>query len=377
MNRHQASKHSPTFSARSVVLAGLAVLVVLAPARADAQSAADKKRAQDLQIAGVRLLERGDNLGALQKFQEAIRIFPSPKILFNMGRAHAALGEEVEAVNDFERFLDEAPYAPKQSRDEAQKIIETLRAKLSYIEIGTDDVGGRITVDGREVGVAPLARPLAITPGPHEVRLEKAEMIAETRSVSPVAGQKVRVFLKLRPVAERTTGVAPPPPPPIKDAVTPPPPRRHGDDDTAARPPEPIREPEIAPAAGSGPGRRALKWAAWAAAAAGAGLGTYGYLSNQSGVKDFNSGCGFKDGKVTVVGTTKTQAQCDSLKSQYELGTSVAVGGFIAAGVLAAAGFVFWATETSSPEGRTALVTCLPGLADGARTVSMTCALRF
>jgi hypothetical protein len=375
MIHHPASKRLPT---SRVLLAALTALVALVPARADAQSAADKKRAQDLQIAGVRLLEHGDNQAALQKFQEAIRIFPSPKILFNMGRAHAALGEDVEAVNDFERFLDEAPYAPKQSRDEAQRIIETLRAKLSYVEIGTDDVGSRITVDGREVGVAPLARPLAIAPGPHEVRVEKAEMIAETRSVSPVAGQKVRVFVKLRPVAEaRTTVVAPPPPPPPNKDTATPPPRRNGDDDTTTRPPEPIREPEVAPTAGSGPGRRALKWAAWVAAAAGAGVGTYGFLSNQSGVKDFNSGCGFKGGMVMVVGTTKTLDQCNSLKNHYELGTRLAVGGFIGAGILAAAGFVFWATETSPDEGRTALATCLPDLGAGARTASLTCAMRF
>jgi hypothetical protein len=368
---------SHTSNAVAVVTAALAALVVLAPARAGAQSAADKKRAQDLQVAGVRLLERGDNRAALQKFEEAIRIFPSPKILFNMGRAHAALGEDVDAVNDFERFLDEAPYAPKESRDEAQKIIETLRPKLSYVEIGTDDVGSRISVDGHEVGVAPLARPLAISPGPHEVRLEKVEMIAETRSVSPVAGQKVRVFVKLRPIAEAKTAIVapPPPPPPIKDTVEPP--RRSGADDSTTRSPEPIREPDVAPgAAGSGPGRRALKWAAWIAAAAGAGVGTYGFLSNQSGVKDFNSSCGFKNGQVQTVGN-KTLDQCVSLKNQYELGTRLAVAGFVGAGVLVAAGFVFWATETSSPEGRTALLSCLPSIGAGARTASMACALRF
>jgi PEGA domain len=391
MNR-QGSKPSPIFSAALVV-----ILLALCAGRADAQSAADKKRAQTLQVEGVQLLERGDNRGALQKFEEAIRIFPSPKIRFNIGRAHAAMGNDVDALNDFEGFLDEAPYAPKQSRDEAQRIIESLRPRLSYVEIATDDVGARVTVDGKEVGVAPLARPLAIAPGAHEVRLDKAQMIAETRSVSPVAGQKVRVSFKLHALAEPRLSVVAPPLAPASPSSPSPADATHpgaAHDRDRDAPPLRLREGEDAPVAGpasgsdlgSGSGRRALKWIAWGLAAGGAGLGTYGYLTNRSGVSDFNGGCAInKAGAVVVDGsTTRTVAQCERLKDQYESASKLAIGSFVGAGVLAATGFILWATESSAPDSRRAQVTCVPavfpaGLRERERALapSLSCAWRF
>src|ERR1041384_5797929 len=98
-------------------------------------------------------MQKGDNKHALEKFEAAYRLAPSPRILFNRGKAHNALGHDIEALDDFERFLDEAPYAPKQSRDEAQRIVDSLRPKMSYLDIVTDDSGARV-VDGKEVGVA-------------------------------------------------------------------------------------------------------------------------------------------------------------------------------------------------------------------------------
>lgn len=190
---------------------GAAVLVglLLAASTARAQSEADKKRAVSLQTEGVKLMQRGDNPGALAKFEEAYRLVPSPKILFNMGRAHAEMGDDVKALAELERFLDEAPYAPKESRDDATRRVEALRPKLSYLDIQIEDVGAAIAVDGLSVGIAPLSRPVVVKPGAHEVRTEKPEMTTDVRTVSPLAGQKVRVVVKLVPAFHPAPGAPP------------------------------------------------------------------------------------------------------------------------------------------------------------------------
>ena len=350
----------------------IVVVVLVAAGQAHAQSAADKKRAQELQKSGVHLLEQGDSRGALKDFEEAIRLFPSPKILFNMGLAHKALGREVDAVNDFERFLDEAPYAPKQSRDEAERIIGEIRPRLSYIEIGTDDVGSHVSIDGHEVGVAPLPRPLAVAPGAHEVRLEKTDMRSESRSVSPVPGQKLRMFVKLSPVAEIHPAAAPPHP---LVAADPAPPSPRSDVVTPVR----LREADDIPPAtdGRGAGRRAIKWVAWSAALVGAGVGIYGTLHNSSLVDDFDQGCGLSHGVVITDGTgRKTPAQCANLQTQYQSAGRLGLIGFVAAGALAAGGFAFWATEPSASTSRVALASCVPAVG-GALGPSVVCALRF
>jgi hypothetical protein len=362
------------FARHGAALAGVAAVMVLAAAgQANAQNAADKKRAQELQIEGVRLMENGDSQRALETFEQALRLFPSPKILFNIGLAHKARGKDVDAVNDFERFLDEAPYAPKQSRDTAERIINEIRPRLSYIEIGTDDAGSRISIDGHEVGVAPLPRPLAVNPGAHEIRLEKAGMQPASQTVSPVPGQKVRVFVKLVSIDQSPppAGVLPHPPVESERPPEPPPPNEV----TPARLHETGDSPP--PAAGAGTGRRALKWVAWGAALAGASVGAYGALHNSSLVDDFDQGCGLTHGVVITDGTgRKTQIQCTDLKTQYESAGRLGLIGFIAAGALSAAGFAFWATEPSAASNRVAGVSCVPTLSAGLAP-SVACAFRF
>jgi hypothetical protein len=182
----------------------LAVVVLLAATNAIAQTAEDKNVAHTLQGEGLRLMQKGDFAGALAKFDEAFGRVQSPKILFNRGKARQALGQDVGALEDFERFLDEAPYAPKESRREAQAAVDALRPKLAYIEVQTEDAGSSISIDGHLIGQSPLVRPSVVAPGAHEVRVEKAGATFEVRQVSPIAGQKVRVVVKL-------TATQPPP----------------------------------------------------------------------------------------------------------------------------------------------------------------------
>src|SRR5262249_3412685 len=127
---------------------------------------------------------------------------------------------------DLEGLLEEAPFAPKESRDEAKRVIESLRPKLAYIEIQTDDEGSEITVDLHAVGNAPLARPVVVTRGKHEIRISKPGMNEEVRAVAAIPGQKLRVVIKLAPVADKTPAApvadpAPGAPPPGLAATEP------------------------------------------------------------------------------------------------------------------------------------------------------------
>lgn len=354
------SRVSPIFKAAAL----LALLT--AASRASGQTDTDKKQAQALQVAGVRLMDHGDNRGALEKFEAAFRLFPSPKILFNMGRARNELGQAAEAVNDFERFLDEAPYAQKESRDEAERLIKTLRPQLSYLDLTTDDVGSHISVDGREVGTAPLPRPLAVTPGPHEVHFDKAGLVAETRSVAPVAGQKLRVYVKLAPVPSAT-----PEPAPAAAAAAPPP-----SAPSTSPPVNTVMEPLSEPVA-----RAHRPWqldAAWIAGGAGvvflAGGITAQVLSSSKNA-DFNN--------VTDAPSPKGQCNrslpnagggpCQGLLDAANTRSTIAVVGYVAGGVALAGALVFYLTAPStSPPGHSTAIACLPGIEAPGMSCSLT-----
>jgi len=344
------SRVSPIFKTAAL----LALLT--AASRASGQTDTDKKQAQALQVAGVRLMEHGDNRGALDKFEAAFRLFPSPKILFNMGRARNELGQAAEAVNDFERFLDEAPYAQKESRDEAERMIKELRPQLSYLDLTTDDVGSRIAVDGREVGTAPLARPLAVTPGPHEVNFDKAGMIAETRSVTPVAGQKLRVYVKLTPVPSATTAPAPEP---ARATAAPPPSAPPASPSVAT-----VQEP-----AGASVATAHRPWqldAAWIAGGAGVVFlagGITAQLLSSSKNADFNdvTNAPSPNGQCNKTLPNAGGGPCQGLLDAANTRSTIAVIGYVASGLSLAGALVFYLTAPSpSPSGHSTGIACLP-----------------
>jgi hypothetical protein len=343
----------------------------LVSATAVAQSDAAKKQAQALQVEGLALLQKGDARAALQKFDEAFRLVASPKILFNRGKAHRALGQDVEALADYERFLDEAPYAPKESRAEAERTVAALRPKLSYLEIQTDDVGSTIAVDGREIGTAPLARPVVVLPGTHEIRMAKSGMNDDTRSVSPIAGQKLRVVVKLTPVVAS----APPPPvaPPVRvpppDVVPVTPPSKQTDGDGVPPPPPP-------------PPAREQSWqitAAWVAAGAGAlflGTGITAQLLSSSKYDEFNNTrtTANPSGQCNKALAQSGGGPCQGIIDAADLRKSISIAGYAAAGVSLVGALVLYLTAPSSSAGHEVAAACAPDPRSG---ISCALTLRF
>jgi hypothetical protein len=346
---------------RAVLAMALVLASVALSSRAQADTEAAKKEAQALQVQGLRLLQKGENRAALEKFDEAFRLVASPKILFNRGKAHRALGENAEALADFERFLDEAPYATKESRVEATRIVEALRPTLAYVEVQTDDVGSRITIDGRELGTAPLPRPAVVTPGNHEIRVAKAGMAEDVRTVSPIAGQKLRVAVKLLPAAPAAAA-------PV--AVVP------------AAAPEPAAPPTVFPAAPSPPkdtaepppasaGRPWQITAAWVAAGAGVvllGGGIAAQVVSASKASDFNAVPNMMcNRKLPDDGG----GMCKELGESIDRWRAISIAGYVTAGLaLAGSAVLFLTAPSRAPAGRDMAVACLPN-----ETLGVACAL--
>jgi len=340
-----------------VVFAVFAIASTAYAPSAQAQSDDAKKQAQALQVEGVRLLQKGDNRAALAKFNEAFALVQSPKIQFNMGKAYRALGNDVEALRAFDTFLDEAPYAPKASRADAEREVQALRPKLSYIEVEAEDSGGTVRIDGRDMGKTPLVRAVVVTPGAHEVKVEKAGMVTETRSVAPIAGQKVRIVVKLSAVP------APEPAKPAVVATRPPPndtlpPARRvatAEPDTT-RPAEIPSSPiESRPVDAPPSGRPWQYTAVWVSSGLGvlalAGGVTAQILWSQKNAA-FNSVKNSAGGdQCTTTVADFGGGPCPSLHQAASLRLTLAIAGYATAGAAAIAAVVFYLTAPSATEG--------------------------
>ncbi len=355
-----------------------ALLIVSLASAARAQSDDAKKQAQALQVEGVRLLQKGDNRGALAKFNEAFALVQSPKIMFNMGKAYRGLGNDVEALRSFDIFLDEAPFAPKASRAEAEREVQALRPKLAYIEVVAEDSGSTVRIDGRDAGKVPLVRPVVVAPGTHEVKLEKAGMVAETRSVAPIAGQKLRVVVKLSPV---------PPPEPAKPPVVatrPPsdeaPPRRKVamDNDDARpsteRPPKIVDNPAVEPSPSGRPWQISAAWVSVGIGVLGLAGGVTAQVLWSQKNAEFNV---VKDPMAPTRLLCNASAPpdygggpCLGLHQDASLRLTLAIAGYATAGAAAIGALVFFLTapdarDAHAPAGSAVSLGCLPAASSG------------
>ena len=150
-----------------------AALASAGPARAEAppSSEAARSAARAKLVEGVDALGRGEHRLALDKFEQAYALVPSPKIHYDFGLAYLGLGRRAEALSAYERFLAEAQDAPVDKREKAAQRVTALRPQVGAATVAVEGArdGVTIAVDGREVGPAPLARPLYLDPGRHEI----------------------------------------------------------------------------------------------------------------------------------------------------------------------------------------------------------------
>src|SRR5262245_52971513 len=88
------------YTARLSYTASLAVCasIVVSPALVFAQDAANRSLAAKALGEGADLLEKREYSKALDRFNEAYQLVPSPKIQFNIGLANQGLARHAQAV---------------------------------------------------------------------------------------------------------------------------------------------------------------------------------------------------------------------------------------------------------------------------------------
>jgi microcompartment protein CcmK/EutM len=159
-----------------------------------------KFQAQVLLDEGTAAYGHGDYATALDKFGAAYRIYPSPKLWFNIGQANRDLGRPVEAVAAFDRFLRDATDAPAETLTEARRSAAELKKKLGRIDVTCATDGAEITVDGKQIGSTPLGEMVWTTPGRHQVAVQHAGFSPAIEDVVVTAGSAAAVSFQLRPI---------------------------------------------------------------------------------------------------------------------------------------------------------------------------------
>lgn len=185
-------------------------------------SAANKAAAEAKLGEGVELLKTRSYRDALERFEEAYALVPSPLIFYDFGLAHLGLGDDAHALESFDLFLAEAPDAPSDKRRKAERHRDDLRPHIAIVALEADVGAANLTVDGLGRGQVSFPRRLYLAPGPHQV-VVRAGDATETTTITGVAGETLTVAVHLPPPVPPAVGARaaerPPPasaPPPVE-----------------------------------------------------------------------------------------------------------------------------------------------------------------
>jgi tetratricopeptide (TPR) repeat protein len=339
-----------------VVWRRLAVLAVLAPCvlggRAHAASG-DDAPADALLKRGIELRRAGNDDEALVQFRRAYDTTASARALAQIGLAEQALGRWVDAGRDLQQALGQTDDAwIVRNQRTLKAALATVQEHIGRLLVLGTPAGAGVAINGRRVGTLPLAGPIAVAAGDAVIALDAPGYITIARKVTVAGGALARETIDLpeegpavapNNPASKTTDARVPAPPSL--ALAPPPESLAARSGSDAEPPPRRRSGRTAALVVGG--------VAGAALIAGAVADVY-YVRKVNAFNAPDAQCG----------SDKTDRGpgpgCQGLYDSATRTKAIAIGGFVAGGILSAvaAGLLFYASPQPSPQGGGSSLAC-------------------
>jgi hypothetical protein len=173
------------------------------PVRAAADSPDSAERVAELKRAGDELLLDGHPIDALAYYDRALALRRDPAVVYNRGRAYNALARYPEALADFEAFAREATPELLARVPALQEFLATVRRRVGRVHIECSEAGARVTMNGKDLGVTPLADDIAVNAGSLVIELTKEGFFPHTHKSELAGGSRSIVAAVLASRANR------------------------------------------------------------------------------------------------------------------------------------------------------------------------------
>ncbi|HEY8145344.1 MAG TPA: PEGA domain-containing protein [Kofleriaceae bacterium] len=187
----------------SIAVIAASGIAVPGTVRAD-DSKATKREADRHFKTGVKLFEETKYSEALAEFEQAYALASHPLVLYNLASTHRALSQYTQAVDFYNRFLEEGKGVVKPAQlAKGQRELDDVLRQIARVDVTTDPEGATVSVDGRAIGPSPLGQPLILGPGDHVVSATLDGHRAAERSFRVAAGDTLAVALTLAKKADK------------------------------------------------------------------------------------------------------------------------------------------------------------------------------
>jgi hypothetical protein len=167
----------------------------VAPLSVHAQD--NRARARTLFGEGVSAYEEGRFREALSAFEQAYRLAPHPTVRVNMANCFEQLGQYVEALFNYKRFLEETEdNADNEQRDEVSLAVARLTPRVGNLVLEVTPHTANVTIDGRSPKRAPGGG-FPMVAGVHSLRVTAPGFEPLERAVEVKGGVDTPLSLSL------------------------------------------------------------------------------------------------------------------------------------------------------------------------------------
>jgi hypothetical protein len=156
--------------------------------------------------AGNAALGDGDYVGALEKFRAAYNLFPSPKILLNIGTTLRALGRNVESMTVYEAYLKDPATDPARAA-EVHRILDEVDAVIGRVRVEVNRPDAIVRVDGAEVAAFSNGKVVRVDAGQHTIVAESPGLPPAVETIVVGKREERVVSLRILRPGERTVVV--------------------------------------------------------------------------------------------------------------------------------------------------------------------------
>lgn len=146
-------------------------------------------------------INRGDYEGALEAFQAAFELSPSPLLMFNIAMCEKALSRHVQAIRSFQEYFrlqNETRTGNPKLQALAEEALKELYSLVGSLEIVDAPEGATLTIDGTPIGTTPLTGPYYLIPGKHTVTVNKEGFEPMEIEVTVAGGAEIEVRADLQ-----------------------------------------------------------------------------------------------------------------------------------------------------------------------------------
>jgi len=207
-------------SAASANAADGAATEPTAEEKAAQEQAAREEAGQRFQR-GIGFYGDGDYALALIEFDRAYQLVPDYRVLYNIGQVSIQLARFARARLALEQYLSEGGTAISAERAvEVNRDLRMLQDRTAQLELTSTEAGAEVLINDRSYGETPLAGPLLLDAGEHQIVLRKKGFQTATRRVVLAGAERLPLAIQLQPVEEQVVIVQKP----ADDPVTKPPP---------------------------------------------------------------------------------------------------------------------------------------------------------